>query len=260
MLHLPRKNFRKPDEKISQKEIQQYYPKPGWVEHDPKEIWSSQLAVTVEAMAKAGVNAEDVAAIGITNQRETTVMWDKNTGLPVYHAIVWQSRQTSDIVNKFKEDGLEPLIKEETGLVLDPYFSASKIKWIRDNYGDSVKVGAGNVVDEDGELIYRVTKRGAKGVLTLKDNEKIGKIVDVKCVKGDEDLLAITSAGIVIRIHLSEVRLSGRNTQGVKLINLEGRQKVSSIAIVPFEEESDEEEPIEGEEEAVADENTPVEE
>ncbi|MCQ2776128.1 MAG: DNA gyrase subunit A [Bacilli bacterium] len=103
------------------------------------------------------------------------------------------------------------------------------------------------VVDEDGEQVYRITKRGAKGVLTLKDNDKIGKIVDVKCVHGDEDLLAITNAGIVIRIHLSEVRLTGRNTQGVKLINLEGRQKVSSIAIVPFEEDAPEGEEVDDE-------------
>ena len=101
-----------------------------------------------------------------------------------------------------------------------------------------------NFFDEDGEPVYRITKRGTKGVLTIKENDKIGKIIDVRAVNGDEDLMAITNAGIVIRIHLNEVRATGRNTQGVKLINLEGRQKVSSIAIVPFEEDAPEGEEV----------------
>lgn len=119
--------------KTAQKEITNFFPNPGWVEQDANEIWLSTLSVIAQVFDGGLIKPEQIEAIGITNQRETTVVWDKNTGLPVYHAIVWQSRQTSDIVNKLKEGGLEPLIKEKTGLVLDPYFSASKIKWIRDN-------------------------------------------------------------------------------------------------------------------------------
>ncbi|MBQ6479081.1 MAG: glycerol kinase GlpK [Erysipelotrichaceae bacterium] len=119
--------------RVAQKEITNFFPQPGWVEQDANEIWLSTLAVIAQVFDGGQIKPDQIASIGITNQRETTVVWDKNTGLPVYHAIVWQSRQTSDIVNKLKEEGLEPFIKEKTGLVLDPYFSASKIKWIRDN-------------------------------------------------------------------------------------------------------------------------------
>ncbi len=119
--------------KVAQKEITNFFPKPGWVEQDANEIWLSALAVMAQIFDGGQIKPEQIVSIGISNQRETTVVWDKETGLPVYHAIVWQSRQTSDIVSKFKEEGYEPMIKEKTGLVLDPYFSASKIKWIRDN-------------------------------------------------------------------------------------------------------------------------------
>lgn len=122
--------------KVAQKEIENFFPEPGWVEQDANEIWLSVLSCMAQVFSDASIKPSDIVSIGITNQRETTVIWDKTTGLPVYHAIVWQSRQTSSIVQKFKEDGLEPLIKEKTGLLLDPYFSASKIKWIRDNVKD----------------------------------------------------------------------------------------------------------------------------
>ena len=119
--------------KVAQKEIENFFPQTGWVEQDANEIWLSVLSCLAQVFSDGEVKPSEIVSIGITNQRETTIIWDKTTGLPVYHAIVWQSRQTSDIVNKLKEDGLEPLIKEKTGLLLDPYFSASKIKWIRDN-------------------------------------------------------------------------------------------------------------------------------
>ena len=119
--------------KVAQKEVTNFFPHPGWVEQDANEIWLSTLSVVAQVFDGGQIRPDQIVSIGISNQRETTVVWDKNTGLPVYHAIVWQSRQTSEIVNQLKEDGLEPLIKEKTGLVLDPYFSASKIKWIRDN-------------------------------------------------------------------------------------------------------------------------------
>jgi glycerol kinase len=116
----------------AQREFQQIFPQPGWVEHDPAEIWESQLAVAVEALARAGLPASELAALGITNQRETTIVWDRATGLPVTNAIVWQDRRTADACARLKRDGLEPLFRDKTGLVLDPYFSATKIAWILD--------------------------------------------------------------------------------------------------------------------------------
>ena len=119
---------------LSQKEFTQIYPKAGWVEHNPLEIWASQYAVLQEVIAKANITPEDIAAIGITNQRETTIVWDKNTGEPVYNAIVWQCRRTAEIVDELKEDDeFSAYVKENTGLLLDAYFSATKIKWILDN-------------------------------------------------------------------------------------------------------------------------------
>ena len=115
---------------VAQREFTQIYPQPGWVEHDANEIWSSMLGVAVETMAKAGVAAEDVAGIGITNQRETTIVWDKETGEPVYNAIVWQCRRTAEYCDSLKEKGLEDKIRQKTGLVIDAYFSATKLRWI----------------------------------------------------------------------------------------------------------------------------------
>ena len=132
----------------AQKEFTQIFPQPGWVEHDPMEIWSSQLSVTMEAMGKIGAHYSDIAAIGITHQRETTVVWDKETGEPVYHAIVWQCRRTADRIEELKSDGLEELIIERTGLIPDAYFSGSKIEWILDN------VEGARERAERGELLF----------------------------------------------------------------------------------------------------------
>jgi len=117
---------------MAQKEFTQFYPKPGWVEHDAREIWGTQSGVMREVLGKADIHAEEIAAIGITNQRETTVVWEKDTGKPIYNAIVWQSRQTAAICEELKEAGLEDYIKQSTGLVIDAYFSATKVKWILD--------------------------------------------------------------------------------------------------------------------------------
>ena len=119
--------------KAAQKEFTQIYPKAGWVEHNPLEIWESQLAVAQEVFAKTGVTADEVAAIGITNQRETTLVWDKQTGKPIYNAIVWQCRRTASICDDLKNKGFAPYIQEQTGLVLDAYFSGTKVKWILDH-------------------------------------------------------------------------------------------------------------------------------
>lgn len=118
---------------MAQKEFPQYYPKPGWVEHDANEIWATQLSVAVEAMSKIGVGAIDIAAIGITNQRETTIVWDKETGEPVYNAIVWQCRRTSEYCDRLKDEGLTEMFRAKTGLVIDAYFSGTKLAWILDN-------------------------------------------------------------------------------------------------------------------------------
>jgi glycerol kinase len=118
---------------VAQKEFAQHYPQPGWVEHDAMEIWSSQNAVVAEAMGKANLSAESIAAVGLTNQRETTLVWDRATGEPIYHAIVWQDRRTADYCAQLKRDGLEPMVAQKTGLRLDPYFSGTKLRWLLEN-------------------------------------------------------------------------------------------------------------------------------
>lgn len=131
----------------AQKEFTQYFPKPGWVEHDATEIWLSVLAVMAEVVMASGIDPVQVTGIGITNQRETTVVWDKTTGLPIYHAIVWQSRQTDKLCDQLKKEGLEDWIRGKTGLVIDPYFSATKVKWILDHVPGARKRA------ENGELL-----------------------------------------------------------------------------------------------------------
>lgn len=155
--------FNKSGEIISaaQKEFTQYFPKSGWVEHNPNEIWSSQLGVMVEAMAKQGIDCNQIAAIGITNQRETTIVWDKKTGEPIYNAIVWQCRRTADSVEKLKRETNEQIIKEKTGLILDPYFSATKIAWILayvEGSMERAKKGELLFGTVDSWLIYKLTK------------------------------------------------------------------------------------------------------
>lgn len=144
------------------KEITQYYPHPGWVLHNPNEIWESVLSVIKSALLKGNLRPFDIHAIGITNQRETTIVWDKLTGKPVYDAIVWQSRQTKDICEKLKEEGYENLFKEKTGLVIDPYFSATKIKWILDNVEGARKKAEKNELlfgTVDSWLVYKLTDK-----------------------------------------------------------------------------------------------------
>lgn len=132
----------------AQKEFEQHYPRPGWVEHDPMEIWSSQMGVVTEAMSRVGINAKDIAAIGITNQRETTIVWDRLTGEPIYPAIVWQCRRTSAMIEELKADGFADIIHKRTGLIPDAYFSGTKIKWILEHVPGAVKRA------EKGELLF----------------------------------------------------------------------------------------------------------
>ena len=133
---------------VAQREFTQYFPKPGWVEHDADEIWASMLGVAVEAMSRIGATAQDIAAIGITNQRETAIVWNKETGEPVYNAIVWQCRRTAERIDQLKEDGLTDYVKETTGLIPDAYFSASKVAWILDHVEGARKQA------ENGDLAF----------------------------------------------------------------------------------------------------------
>ncbi|HRQ52340.1 MAG TPA: glycerol kinase GlpK, partial [Agriterribacter sp.] len=146
---------------VAQKEFKQIFPQPGWVEHDPNEIWSTQLGVAAEAISKAGLTTENIAAIGITNQRETTVVWERATGRPIYNAIVWQDRRTAAFCDALKAEGADTLIKEKTGLILDAYFSATKVKWILDNVeGARKKANEGALCfgTMDTWLIWNLTK------------------------------------------------------------------------------------------------------
>ncbi|MGM9535626.1 MAG: glycerol kinase GlpK, partial [Intestinibacter sp.] len=176
---------------VAQKEFTQYFPKPGWVEHDANEIWSSQLGVAVEAMAKIGATADDIAAIGITNQRETTIVWDKNTGEPVYHAIVWQCRRTSEYCDELKEKGLTDKFREKTGLIIDAYFSGTKLKWILDNV-ESVRERA-----EKGELLFGTVEtwliwKLTKGKVHVTDYSNASRtlLFNIKELKWDDEILA----------------------------------------------------------------------
>ena len=175
---------------MSQKEFTQIYPQPGWVEHNPKEIWSSQLAVATECMALAGVSAEQIAAIGITNQRETTILWDKNSGEPVYNAIVWQCRRTSDMIEELKKDGFDLKIREKTGLVPDAYFSASKIAWILRNVpGAKEKAEKGELLfgTVDTWLIWNLTKGAAH--VTDYTNASRTMLYDIHRLCWDEEIM-----------------------------------------------------------------------
>ncbi|CAH1537396.1 glycerol kinase [Vibrio owensii] len=146
---------------VAQREFTQIYPEAGWVEHDPMEIWATQSSTLVEALAKSGIRSDELAAIGITNQRETTIVWNKETGKPVYNAIVWQCRRTADICEELKARGLEDYVRDNTGLVLDPYFSGTKVKWILDNVeGAREEAEAGKLLfgTVDTWLVWKMTQ------------------------------------------------------------------------------------------------------
>ena len=175
---------------LAQKEFTQRFPKPGWVEHDANEIWSTMLGVAVEAMQKAGASYEDIAAIGITNQRETTIVWDKKTGEPVYNAIVWQCRRTSEYCDSLKARGLTEKFREKTGLVIDAYFSATKIKWILDNVeGAREKAQKGQLLFGTVEtwLIWKLTK-GRVHVTDYSNASRTMLLISI-LYSGDQEIL-----------------------------------------------------------------------
>ncbi|MBQ5926607.1 MAG: glycerol kinase GlpK [Clostridia bacterium] len=192
---------------IVNREFPQIYPKEGWVEHDPMDIWSSQYGVMMEVVAKSGVSPTDVAAIGITNQRETTIVWDKATGKPVYNAIVWQCRRTAPIITELKAKGYEQTIIEKTGLIPDAYFSGSKIKWILDHVdGAREKAEKGELLfgTVDTWLVWKLT--GGKAHVTDYTNASRTMLFNIETLTWDDELLKIFD---IPRCMLPEVRSSG---------------------------------------------------
>jgi len=174
----------------AQKEFTQIFPKPGWVEHDPMEIWSSQLGVLTEVKARAGISPGDVAAIGITNQRETTVVWDKTTGKPVYNAIVWQCRRTAEYCDSLKAKGFDKAIKEKTGLIVDAYFSGTKVRWILENVpGAREKAEKGDLLfgNIDTWLVWNLTK--GKVHITDYSNASRTMLFNIHKLEWDKDIL-----------------------------------------------------------------------
>ena len=175
---------------MAQREFTQNFPQPGWVEHDADEIWASMLGVAVEAMNKIGASAEEIAAIGITNQRETAIVWDKNTGEPVYRAIVWQCRRTSEYCDSLKEKGLTELFREKTGLVIDAYFSGTKVKWILDN------VPGARERTEKGELLFGTVEtwliwKLTKGAVHVTDYSNASRtmLFNINTLEWDDEIL-----------------------------------------------------------------------
>jgi glycerol kinase len=219
---------------VAQREFQQIFPQPGWVEHDPMEIWTSQASVAVEVLAGAGARAKDVAAIGITNQRETTIVWDRKTGLPVTNAIVWQDRRTAGMCDQLRAEGTEPLFRERTGLVLDAYFSGTKLAWILDNVaGARARAEAGELAfgTVDTWLLWKLTE----GRLHVTDSSNASRtlMLNIHSLNWDDELLRALR---VPRSVLPDVRASSEiygevtaalGLEGVKLAGIAGDQQAA---------------------------------
>ena len=189
---------------VAQKEFRQIFPKPGWVEHDPNDIWSSQVAVAAEAISRLGINGKAVAGIGITNQRETTIVWDRNTGKPVYNAIVWQDRRTSGYCDELKEKGHAEMIRKKTGLVIDAYFSGTKLKWILDNVeGAREKAQKGELAfgTVDSWLVWKLTQ--GRTHITDVTNASRTMLYNINTLDWDDNMLELMD---IPRSILPEVR------------------------------------------------------
>ncbi|MEX0724340.1 MAG: glycerol kinase GlpK [Gracilimonas sp.] len=213
---------------VAQKEFRQIYPKPGWVEHDAQEIWSTQAGVAAEAVASAGVNGKAISGIGITNQRETTIVWDRKTGKPVYNAIVWQDRRTSDYCDQLKEEGHAEMIRDKTGLVVDSYFSGTKVKWILDNV-DGVRERA-----EKGELAFGtidswIIWNFTQGELHITDvtNASRTMLFNIKNMEWDEELLELMD---IPRSLLPEVKQSSEKYGETKTTLFASKIPIAGIA------------------------------
>ena len=192
---------------ILNREFPQIYPREGWVEHDPMDIWSSQYGVMMEVVARSGIDPEDIAAIGITNQRETTIVWDRETGKPVCNAIVWQCRRTAPIIEALEREGHSEMIRQKTGLIPDAYFSASKIKWILDNVeGARERAERGELLfgTVDTWLVWKLT--GGKAHVTDRTNASRTMLFNIDALDWDDELLSLFG---IPRSLLPEVRSSG---------------------------------------------------
>jgi glycerol kinase len=211
---------------VAQKEFTQLFPQAGWVEHDPQEIWASQIGVAVEALGRAQVRPSDVAAIGITNQRETTIVWDRDTGEPVYRAIVWQDRRTADFCERLKADGAGETIQAKTGLLIDAYFSASKIRWILDNVpGARARAAAGKLAfgTVDTWLLWKLTAHGRH--VTDVSNASRTMLFNIHTMQWDDELLRLFDipAGMLPEVRLSsEVYGQVSSTLGIEQVPIAG--------------------------------------
>lgn len=213
---------------VAQKEFRQIYPEPGWVEHDAQEIWSTQAGVAAEAVASAGVNGKALAGIGITNQRETTVVWDRVSGKPIYNAIVWQDRRTSDYCDRLKEEGHAEMIKEKTGLMVDSYFSGTKVKWILDNVeGAREKAEKGELAfgTIDSWIIWNFTQ----GDLHITDvsNASRTMLFNINSMEWDDELLELMS---IPKNMLPEVRQSSEEYGPTKTTLFASKIPIAGIA------------------------------
>lgn len=191
---------------LAQKEFRQIFPQPGWVEHDPMEIWSSQASVITEAVVQNNYKAADIAAVGITNQRETTIVWNRETGLPIYNAIVWQDRRTSEVVDQLKQDGKAEMIRDKTGLILDAYFSATKIQWILNNVAGAKELAAAGKLafgTVDTWLVWNLT--GGTTHVTDVTNASRTMLFNIHTLEWDEALLDLFE---IPRSMLPEVKSS----------------------------------------------------
>lgn len=222
---------------VSQKEFRQIYPKPGWVEHDPMEIWATQSATEAEALGKADLRHRDIAAIGITNQRETTVVWERHTGKPVYNAIVWQDRRTADSCAKLKEEGLEEKFTAKTGLRLDPYFSGTKLRWILENVdGVRARAEAGELIfgTIDSWLVWKLTD----GAVHITDATNASRTLLYNIHEGDwdDEILGLLN---IPRVMLPDVKDSseiyGNSTKNVPIAGIAGDQHAALFGQACFE-------------------------
>jgi glycerol kinase len=227
----------------AQQEFAQYYPQPGWVEHDPREIWSSQAAVAKSALKQAKADSGDIAAAGITNQRETVLVWDRRTGEPIHNAIVWQDRRTADACTRLKESGHEELFRAKTGLVLDPYFSGTKIAWILDHVdGARQRAGRGELAfgTVDSWLVWNYTNGGAH--VTDASNASRTLLFNIHTLEWDEELLGLLN---IPREILPDVRSSSEiygtiarphEPAGVPIAGMAGDQQAALFGQACFEE------------------------
>jgi glycerol kinase len=211
---------------VAQKEFTQIFPKAGWVEHDPGEIWASQIGVAVEALGRAQIRASEVAAIGITNQRETTILWDRETGEPIHNAIVWQDRRTADYCERLKADGAGEIVQERTGLLIDAYFSGSKIRWLLDNVpGARTRADAGHLAfgTVDTWLVWKLTNGACH--ITDVSNASRTMLFNIHTMRWDDDLLRLLGipARVLPQVHSSSERYAETATSpGIERVPIAG--------------------------------------